>query len=175
MLRNYFKIAFRSLVKNPAYSFINIGGLAVGLASSILILLWVADEYSYDRFHANYNSIYKLYQSQQWAQGIGTANAMPYPMKEAIMARSSQIKHVVMTNWGEGNMLQVGDKRLNKFGLSASEDFFQMFSFNMIKGNPATALSEPNSIVLTESTAKAFFNDEDPINKIIKIDNTQEL
>ncbi|HEY3430031.1 MAG TPA: ABC transporter permease, partial [Cyclobacteriaceae bacterium] len=175
MLRNYFKIAFRSLVKNPAYSFINIGGLAVGLASSILILLWVADEYSYDRFHENYGSIYKLYQSQQWAQGIGTGNAMPYPMKEAIMARSSQIKHIVMTNWGEGNMLQVGEKRLNKFGLSASEDFFTVFSFNMIKGNPATALSEPNSIVLTESTAKAFFDDQDPINKIIKIDNDQEL
>lgn len=175
MLRNYIKIAFRSLVKNPAYSFINVGGLAVGLASSILILLWVADEYSYDRFHANYNSIYRLYQSQQWAQGIGTSNSMPYPMKEAIMNRSSKIKSIVMTNWGEGNMLQVGEKRLNKFGLSASEDFFTMFSFNMVKGNPATALSEPNSIVLTESTAKAFFDDQDPINKLIKIDNRHEL
>jgi putative ABC transport system permease protein len=175
MLRNYIKIAFRSLIKNSAYSFINIGGLAIGLASSILILLWVVDEYSYDRFHQNYNSIYKLYQSQQWAQGIGTGNAMPYPMKEAIMNKSSQIKSVVMTNWGEGNMLQVGEKRLNKFGLSASEDFFTVFSFNMVKGNPVTALSEPNSIVLTESTAQAFFDDEDPINKLIKIDNTQEL
>lgn len=175
MLRNYFKIAFRSLVKNPAYSFINIGGLAIGLASSILILLWVADEYSYDRFHENYGSIYKLYQSQQWAQGIGTGNSMPYPMKDAIMNKSSKIKRVVMTNWGEGNMLQVGEKRLNKYGLSASEDFFTVFSFNMVKGDPATALSEPNSIVLTESTAKAFFDDQDPINKLIKIDNAQEL
>jgi len=175
MLRNYFKIAFRSLVKNPAYSFINIGGLAIGLASSILILLWVVDEYSYDRFHENYNSIYKLYQSQQWAQGIGTGNAMPYPMKDAIMSKSSQIKSIVMTNWGEGNMLQVGDKRLNKYGLSASEDFFKIFSFNMVKGNPATALSEPNSIVITESTARAFFDTQDPINKLIKIDNNQEL
>ena len=175
MLRNYFKIAFRSLIKNPAYSFINVGGLAIGLASSILILLWVTDEYSFDRFHQNYGSIYKLYQSQQWAQGIGTGNSMPYPMKEAIMSKSSQIKSIVMTNWGEGNMLQVGDKRLNKYGLSASEDFFTMFSFNMVKGNPATALSEPNSIVLTESTARAFFDDQDPINKFIKIDNAQEL
>src|SRR5688572_25036045 len=175
MLKNYFKIAIRSLIKNQAYSFINIGGLAVGLASSILIFLWVADEYSYDRFHENYGSIYKLYQSQQWAQGIGTGNAMPYPMKEAIMNKSSQIKSIVMTNWGEGNMLQVGEKRLNKYGLSASEDFFTMFSFNMVKGNPATALSEPNSIVLTETTAKAFFDDQDPINKFIKIDNAQEL
>jgi putative ABC transport system permease protein len=175
MLRNYFKIALRSLVKNSTYSFINIGGLAIGLASSVLILLWVADEYSYDRFHENYGSIYKLYQSQQWAQGIGTADAMPYPMKEAIMSKSSQIKNIVMTNWGEGNMLSVGEKRLNKLGLSASEDFFKVFSFNMTKGDPATALNNPNSIVLTQSTAKAFFGDEDPINKLIRIDNGQEM
>ncbi len=175
MLRNYFKIAIRSLLKNSVYSFINITGLSIGIACSVLILLWVADEYSYDRFHSNYNSIYKLYQSQQWAQGIGTGNSMPFPLKETIKDKSSQIKHVVMTNWGEGNMLQVGEKRLNKFGLSASEDFFTMFSFEMVKGDPKTALSDPSSIVITESTAKAFFNDEDPINQLIKVDNGQEL
>jgi putative ABC transport system permease protein len=175
MLKNYFKIAFRSLIKNPAYSFINIGGLAIGLASSILILLWVADEYAYDRFHKNYHNIYLLYQSQQWAQGIGTNESMPYPLKEAIMNKSSQIQSIVMTNWGEGNMLQVGEKRLNKLGLNATEDFFKVFSFNMMMGDPATALVNPNSIVLTQSTAKAFFGDEDPINKLIRIDNNQEL
>ena len=175
MLRNYFKIAFRSLLKNPGYSFINIGGLAIGIAASILILLWVADEYSYDRFHTNYNSIYKLYQSQQWAQGIGTGPSMPFPMKEAVKNKSSQIKYVVMTNWGEGNMLQVGEKRLNKMGLSASEDFFKMFSFGMVKGDVNTALADPTSIVITESTAKSFFDNQDPINQLIKIDNGQEL
>ena len=175
MLRNYFKIAFRSLLKNPGYSFINIGGLAIGIAASILILLWVADEYSYDRFHTNYNSIYKLYQSQQWAQGIGTGPSMPFPMKEAVKNKSSQIKYVVMTNWGEGNMLQVGEKRLNKMGLSASEDFFKMFSFEMVKGDVNTALADPTSIVITESTAKSFFDNQDPINQLIKIDNGQEL
>ncbi len=175
MLHNYLKIAFRSLIKNSAYSFINIGGLAIGIASSILILLWVADEYSYDTFHKNYDSIYKLYQSQQWVQGIGTGTSMPYPMKETIKAKSSQVKYVVMTNWGEGNTLQVGEKRLNKLGLSASEDFFNMFSFNMLVGDVKTALSDPSSIVITESTAKAFFGDEDPINKLIKIDKGQDL
>ena len=175
MLHNYFKIAIRSLIKNSAYSFINIGGLAIGIASSILILLWVVDEYSYDTFHKNYESIYRLYQNQQWAQGIGTGNSMPFPMKEAVKNKSSQVKYVVMTNWGEGNMLLVGDKRLNKLGLSASEDFFNMFSFNMVKGDPGTALSDPNSIVITESTAKSFFDDEDPINQLIKIDNGEEM
>ena len=157
MLRNYFKIAFRNLLKNSAYSFINIAGLSIGIASSILILLWVADEHSYDKFHTNYDRIYKLYQSQQWAQGIGTSNSMPYPLKEALKEASSQIKHIVMTNWGEGNMLQIGEKRVNKVGISASEDFFKVFNFEMVKGNPNTALNEPNSIVLTESTAKSIF------------------
>lgn len=175
MFKNYFKIALRSLLKNSVYSFINITGLSIGIASAVLILLWVADEYSYDRFHKNYSSIYKLYQSQQWAQGIGTGNAMPYPMKETIKDKSSQIKHVVMTNWGEGNMLQVGDKRLTKMGLSASEDFFKVFSFEMMKGDPNTALSDPSSIVITESTAKTFFGDQDPINQLIKVDNGQDL
>jgi len=175
MLRNYLKIAIRNLTKNSVYSFINISGLAIGIASSVLILLWVADEYSYDRFHKNYNSIYKLYQSQQWQQGIGTNNSMPYPVKEAIKERSAEIKYVVMTNQGEGNMLQVGDKRLNRYGLSASEDFFNMFSFEMVTGDVNTALADPNAIVITESTAKAFFENRDPINQLIRIDNNQEL
>jgi putative ABC transport system permease protein len=175
MLFNYFKIALRNLQKNSVYSFINIAGLSIGIASSMLILLWVADEYAFDRFHENYDRIYKVYKSETWAQGIGTGPSMPYPLKEAIKNKSSQVKHIVMTNWGEGNMLQVGDKRLNKMGLSASEDFFKIFSFNMVKGDPATALKEPNSIVITESTAKTFFNDQDPINQLIKIDNGQEL
>jgi putative ABC transport system permease protein len=80
-----------------------------------------------------------------------------------------------MTNWGEGNMLQVGEKQLNKMGLSASEDFFKVFSFNMVKGDPNTALNDPTSIVITESTAQAFFENQDPINQLIKIDNGQEL
>lgn len=175
MLFNYFKIALRNLQKNSVYSFINVAGLSIGIASSMLILLWVADEYAFDRFHENYDRIYKVYKSETWAQGIGTGPSMPYPLKEAIKNKSSQVKHIVMTNWGEGNMLQVGDKRLNKFGLSASEDFFKIFSFNMVKGDPNTALKEPNSIVITESTAKTFFNDQDPINQLIKIDNGQEL
>ena len=135
----------------------------------------MVDEYSYDTFHKNYDSIYKLYQSQQWAQGIGTGTSMPYPLKETIKTKSSQIKYIVMTNWGEGNTLQVGEKKLNKLGLSASEDFFTMFSFNMLKGDPKTALNDPSSIVITESTAKAFFGDEDPINKLIKVDKGQDL
>ena len=175
MFHNYLKIALRNLTRNSVYSFINIVGLAVGIASSVFIFLWVADEYSFDRFHKNYGSIYKLYQSQTWAQGISTNTSMPYRLKEVIKDKTSLIKHVVMTNWGEGNTLQVGDKRLNKLGLSASEDFFKIFSFSIVKGDENSALNDLNSIVITESTAKALFNDQDPINQLIKVDNGREL
>jgi putative ABC transport system permease protein len=176
MFRNYFKIALRNLLKNRGYSFINIGGLAIGLASSILIFLWVADEYTYNTFHTHYNNLYKLYQSQEWNMGhIGTGPSMPYPMKEAAPAASSQIKYICMTNWGEGNMLQVGDKRLTKMGLSVSEDYLKMFSFTLIKGDQNHALDDPNSIVISESTAKAVFAEAEPMGQFIRIDNDREL
>ncbi|HRI78877.1 MAG TPA: ABC transporter permease, partial [Cyclobacteriaceae bacterium] len=175
MLKNYVIIALRSLLKNKGYSFINIGGLAIGLASSILILLWVADEYSFDKFQTNYNHLYKLYQSSEWNKGhIGTGNSMPFPMKETLPSVSSQIKYICMTNWGEGNMVQVGEKRMTKMGLSVSEDFLKMFSFNLIKGDQQHALDDPTSIVITESTAKALFGDDEPMGQFIRIDNDRE-
>jgi ABC-type antimicrobial peptide transport system permease subunit len=111
----------------------------------------------------------------QWNGHIGTQNSLPYRLKEALLEKSSKIKYSVMTNWGEGNMLQVGDKRLNKYGISASEDFFKIFGYKFLAGNPNTALNEPTKIVITQSTAKAFFKDEDAINKNIRIDNGYEL
>jgi predicted permease len=175
MLRNYIKIAFRSLLKNQTYSIINIGGLAIGLASSILIFLWVADEYSYDTFHSNYQNIYKVWMHADWSGHKGTQNSLPYKLKDELVQKSSKIKYSVMTNWGEGNMLQVGDNRLNKFGVSASEDFFKIFGFKFLAGDPNTALNEPTNIVITQSTAKTFFKDQDPLNRTIRIDNGDEL
>ncbi|HNT50281.1 MAG TPA: ABC transporter permease, partial [Cyclobacteriaceae bacterium] len=172
MYKNYFKIALRNLLKNRGYSFINIGGLAVGLASAMLIFLWIADEYSYDKFQTNYHNTYQLYQSQEWNMGhIGTAEAMPYPMLETLPAKASQIKNISMTNWGEGNMLQVGETRINKMQLSVSQDFLKMFTFPLIKGDVNHALDELTSIVITESTAKALFGDADPMGQFIRIDN----
>lgn len=175
MIRNYVKIAFRSLIKNPGYTFINIGGLAIGLASSILIFLWIADEYSYDKFHSNYTRLYRLYQSQEWNMGhIGTNPSMPYPLKEVLPSKSSQIESICLTNWGEGNMIQAGEKRMTKFGMSVSEDFLKMFSFSLIKGDQQHALDDPTSIVITESTAKALFGDTEAMGQFIRIDNERE-
>src|SRR5690606_9229347 len=85
------------------------------------------------------------------------------------------IKHVAMTLWPEGYLLTNGEKKVNQVGLGVTEDFLKMFSFKMIKGNAETALNDPTSIVLTETTAKLLFGDEDPINKTLTIDSQREL
>jgi putative ABC transport system permease protein len=175
MFYNYIKIAFRHLTRNSVYSFINIAGLSVGIACAILILLWVTNELSYDRFQANYDQLYKVELNQQLSEGINTQPQIPFPLKEAIRNKSSQIKYTVLTNWGEGNLLTVGDKGYNKYGISATEDFFKMFSFNMIAGDPNTALTDPTSMVITEATAKTLFGNNDPMNQLIKIDNNKVL
>jgi putative ABC transport system permease protein len=175
MLYNYIKIAFRTLTRNSVYSFINIIGLSVGIACSILILLWVTNELSYDRFQTNYDQLYKVQMNQALSEGIKTQPQIPFPLKDAVKNKWSQVKYTVLTNWGEGNLLTVDDKGYNKFGISATEDFFKMFTFNMVMGDPNTALIDPTSIVITESTAKTLFGNQDPMNQLIKVDNNKEL
>jgi putative ABC transport system permease protein len=174
MLRNYITIAFRNLTKNSVYSFINIIGLAVGITCSLLIFLWVRDEVSYDQFHENRNRLHQVFMNQEFSDGIGSQQALPYPLKDILKEKSSNIEHVTITNWGEGNLLTVGENRLEKMGLSAGEDFLRMFSFTIVKGDVENPLKDPSGIVLTESTAKALFNDQDPINQLVKIDNDRE-
>jgi putative ABC transport system permease protein len=175
MLKNYFLIAIRTLQRNLGYSLINIIGLSIGLACSILIFFWVADELSYNKFHTNYDDLYKVYKNYDYGEGINTGFQMPYPLKEAIAAKSSDVKYVVMTNWGEGCLLETNGKKINQLGLSVSEDFLKMFTFPMKKGDLQTALNDPSSIILTESTAKKLFGEKDPINELIKIDSDREL
>lgn len=175
MLKNYFLIAIRTLQRNLGYSLINLAGLSVGLACSILIFFWVADELSYNTFHANYNDLYKVYKNYDYGEGMKTSFTMPYPLREAMSAKSSGIKYTVITNWGEGCLLETNDKKINQLGLSVSEDFLKMFTFPMAKGDAQTALNDPSSIVLTETTAKKLFGDKDPLNEFIKIDNDREL
>ncbi|MFN3840326.1 MAG: ABC transporter permease [Cyclobacteriaceae bacterium] len=175
MLLNYLKIALRNLQRNLTYSFINIFGLSIGIACSILIMLWIADEYQFDRFHEKRESLYKVMMNQTFSGRVGSQIALPYPLKDALPEHSPKIKHTVITNWGEGFLLTVGENKITKVGLGVSEDFLKMFTFPLLQGDVNTALNDPNSIVLTESVAKALFGNEDPLNKLVKIDNNHEL
>lgn len=174
MLFNYLKIAVRSLLKNPVFSFINIAGLSTGLACSILILLWVYDEVTFDQYFPKYDHIYQVRLNAEVDKGIVTGLSVPYGLKDEILTKDARIKLSVRTNWGEGALLAVGEKRLNKFGLWATESFLDMFQFQMLQGT-TRALDDPRSIVLTASTAKALFGTEDPLNKTVLVDNQGEL
>jgi ABC-type antimicrobial peptide transport system permease subunit len=175
MLKNYILITFRNLQRNTLYSFVNIAGLSIGLACSILILLWVANEVTYDAFHANYKQIYQAHINQDISGNIETSPNTPYPLMDALTNKSSQIKHAALVNHGEGYLLAAGENKVSKMGTVATENFLAMFSFKLINGNSKHALSDPTSIVLTQATAKALFGDGDALNKIVTLENKHEL
>jgi putative ABC transport system permease protein len=175
MLQNFLLIALRNLQRNITYSFINIFGLSIGIACSMLILLWIADEFQYDRFHEKRDNLYKVMMNRTFSGRIGTQVALPYPLKDALQEQSGKIKHTVITNWGEGFLLTVGENKINKVGLAVSEDFLTLFTFPLIQGDVRTALQDQHAIVLTETLAKTLFGNDDPLNKLVKINNSHEL
>lgn len=176
MLKNYFKIAFRTFQRNLGYSLINIIGLSIGIASSILILLWVYDEVSFDRNFTHYDLLHQVKLNTTTETEIITRAQVPMLLKDVIASQDSRINKSCITI-RQNALLTVGDKKMNKVGMDAGESFLEMFDFKMIHGNPATALKELRSIVLTQSTATALFGKEDPMGKMVqvKIENNEEL
>ncbi len=175
MFQNYFKIAWRNLVKSKGYSAINIGGLAVGMAVAMLIGLWIWDELSYNKHFKNYNRIAQVMQHVTYNGEIGTQNSNPYLMSEAIRAKyGSNFKYVVQASWNFGHTLAYGENKFAKAGTFFEPEAPELFSLNMLHGTRA-GLKEPYSIMLSESVAKTLFGDADPINKVIKMDNKVDV
>ena len=175
MIRSYLKIAYRNLVKNKAYSAINIGGLAVGMAVAMLIGIWINDELSANKHHKNYETLYQVKMSQTFDGVRGTQDALPFPTGDELRSKYPDFKAVAMYDRGEGNRsLIVGNQKFIKQGLFIGEDAVDMFSLNILNGDK-NPLKEPYSIVLTDETAKALFGDQDPIGKILKMDNKVDL
>ncbi len=175
MIKNYFKIAWRNLFRNKGFSATNLLGLTIGITCTILISLWVKDELSYDKFHSNFNNIYKLYANRNFNNQIFTDENMVLPLASTIEKGSSQVKYAVVTTNRQPRNLSYGDNKLKKEGYTVSEHFFDMFSWKFIKGNAQTAITDPSSIVLTQSTAKSLFGNEDPVNKTVRVDNNTDL
>jgi putative ABC transport system permease protein len=180
MIKNYLRIALRYIKNNKVFSIINIAGLTIGIASVILILLWVQNELSYDRFHLKSDRIFRVVFSgaddgtptnANGSFGIGPALKRDFP---------EVVETVRIRKMGQGVKRYVGyehKKFYEKLFFFAEPSIFSAFDFPLIKGNPATALTEPNSIVLTENIAKKYFGNENPIGKIIEADpyNNGEL
>lgn len=174
MIKNYFKIAGRNLFRNKGFSVANILGLTIGITCSILIFLWVHDELAYDKFHANYKNIYHVIANRNFDNQVFTDENMVLPLAQSIQKDIPQVKNAVVITHRQPSVLTYGETKLKKYGYNVSEHFFDMFSWNFIKGNAASALPDAYSVVLTQSAAKAFFGNEDPINKVLKIDNNYD-
>ncbi|WP_153800065.1 ABC transporter permease [Foetidibacter luteolus] len=175
MIKSYLKIAWRNLFRNKGFALTNLLGLTIGITCTIFILLWVRDELTYDKFHANYNNIHVVIANRDFKNRVFTDYNMVLPLAQAIEGKSPQVKHAVVTTQNYEQIVGYGDAKLKKSGYTVSEHFFNMFTWKFIKGNPATALKDPSSVVLTQSAAKAFFGDKDPINKVLRIDNSEDV
>ena len=176
MLKNFLIVTFRSLRKNGFYSFINISGLAIGITCSILIFLWVADETSFDKFHPKADRLYQVWVNGYNDGQINSWNAQPLPTYEALKTANANIVHALVTDWGGDHLLEGSEeKRMNKRGYYVSEEFLEMFQFPLIAGSAQQVLVDPTSIVITESTAKALYGTDDPMGKIIRLDNQHDL
>jgi putative ABC transport system permease protein len=176
MFRNYFKIAFRNLKRQKGYSFINITGLAIGMACAIFILLWVQDELSYDGFHKNKDNIFRVVtkfenEGNTFYGAQTSAPVAPYLKNNFPEIQKST---TACNSWITGNsrnVIKYGEKSFYTDNLVLTDpSFFDIFSFPFIKGNKNTALTNPNSVILTKSIAQKCFGSEDPINKTIQVD-----
>ncbi len=171
MLRNYLKIAFRMLAKNKGYSAINIGGLAVGMAVALLIGLWLYDELSYNSYHANRERVAMVMQNNVFDGEVQTWDSQALKLAPELRnTYGSFFKHVSMSSGIRFPILSFGDKQFIKSGSFMEPGVPEMLSLNMQKGTRA-GLKEPGSILLSESVAKAFFGEADPLGKLMKIDN----
>ncbi|MBS1933308.1 MAG: ABC transporter permease [Bacteroidetes bacterium] len=175
MFKNYFKIAWRNLFRNKGFSVTNILGLTIGITCTILILLWVQDELGFDKFHASYGSIYKVMANRYTNNDVMTDEAMVFPLAPAIEKELPQVKYAVVRTGDQRHVLSYGETKLKKTGYTVSGHFFDMFTWKFISGNAATAITDPSSLVLTESSAKALFGNDDPVNKMVRVDNAFDM
>jgi len=167
MFANYFRSALRSITRHKGYSAINILGLAIGIASSLAVFLWVADETGYDKFHANADSIYRCNRQVNWNDVTKYSEVMSPPVGPTLKDRTPDIVEYVRT-FGAVRKLGYEQVRTIERGLYTDPSFLNVFSFPLVKGDPGTALSVPNSIILTETTARKLFGDADPMGRILE-------
>jgi putative ABC transport system permease protein len=173
MLRNYLKIALRNLVKNKIYSFINIGGLAVGMAVAMLIGLWVWDEVSYNRYHQNYDRIAQVYNhvTEPLDQKQVEGNTIPQPMAKVLREKYGHIfKHLMLVQWAGEATLRAGNENFVRRGQFFENGVIDMFSLKMRQGSKES-LNDPQGIIISASTAQAIFGNKNPMGEAIKMDN----
>ncbi len=173
MFGNYFKIAWRNLIKDRRFGFLNLIGLSTGLACALLIYIWVTDELSMDKFHRKGATLYQVMENRVQASGMWTAKSSPVPMAEALAKDMPEVEYAVMTSTPSERTLTVnGDKNIRTEGKYAGKDFFKMFSYDLLQGNASQVLAEENAIVVSDVLAKRLFGStENVIGKSVQLEH----
>ncbi|WP_176146239.1 ABC transporter permease [Parapedobacter luteus] len=174
MIKSYFKIAWRNILKTKNYTLINITGLAIGMAAAALILLWVENEWTFDRFYKNTDRIYELYNRGEFSNDTHAWPGVGNPLAPLLVSRHPELESVVRST--PANLsVSVQDNRFNSEGLYADPDFFNLFDRRVIRGDLHKALSTPEGIVLTASMANRLFGTDDVVGQTVTIDSADHF
>jgi len=175
MYKNYFKIGYRNLLRNKAYSSINIIGLAVGMAVSVLIGIWVHDELSFDKYHTNYNRIAQVMEHVTRNDQVGTDLPLPIPLKAELLSKyGDDFETVILAFWSQSLIISHNELKLTEEGNFMDNEVIETFSFKMLEGG-SDALTDPSSIIISESLARKMFKDADPMGESMQIDNEMSV
>jgi ABC-type antimicrobial peptide transport system permease subunit len=169
MFKNYFKTTFRNLWKNKTYSFLNIFGLAVGIACAAFIFLWVEDEVTFNHNFAKRDYLYHVMQNEKSDAGISTNGSTPGPLAAALKTDIPGIVNSGRLSWAMDELAVVGDKTIKENGMYADPSVLSMYTLSFIYGSSATALNNPNDVVISESMSQKFFGNSNPVGKVIKM------
>ncbi len=175
MIREHFRLATRNLWRNPLFSCLNIVGLAVGLAAGVFVLLWNGFDLGFDRFHRNLSSIHVLMQNQTQGGETYTFQALPGPLAAAMRAELPEVEWASRSTWPQDQLVRLGEKVVQKGGFYAEPDFFNIFQFEKLAGDPVAALREPNTAVVTDKFAADVFGSEDPVGKAFRLNNRFDI
>jgi len=175
MIKNYFKTAWRNLLQNKTFSLINIFGLALGMTCSLVIMLWLNDEMKKDKFHQNGKRLYRVMENQFYSGNVSTFDATPGILAENIVKDIPDIQMASQMLWEEEPLFTVDNTYDKEKGRYVEKDFLRMFSFKLTKGDPVTALARPDAVVISKKLADKYFKGRDPVGKMIRIDNTDNV
>ncbi len=174
MIANYFKTAWRNLLRSKGYSLINIGGIAIGMTITIIIALWIFDEFNFNKSFDNYDRIGQAYMHQTFNAHIGTQTSMPVPVGKALKDNYPEFEEVSMASWNQSRVIAYKENKFSKKGMYVQPSFTKIFSLNMVQGEK-NGLNEVNSIMLSETLAKSLFGKDNPIGQAIKFNNKNSL
>ena len=173
MFKNYFKTTLRNLWKNKTYSLLNITGLAIGVASAALIFLWVEDELTFNQNFVNRDFIYRIMENHHNEGKINTSGSTPGPMAQAVKSDIPGIKNSGRLSWTMDELMVLNDKSIKESGAYVDPSVLSMFALSFIYGEPDNAFKDLQSVVISETVARNFFDNENPVGKTIKMNANQ--